>query len=132
MDTSATWDSALLELERMALAASSSDALESESFPTDVQMARWQKLFGYTRREAFDLIKAHRADLTRTRISDEHWELVREEQEGRGGDRETYEVCSMFSLHRGPRCARGIGRLGLGARRKYLGGEKREICWDGS
>lgn len=95
--TSDPWAEATAELERMATAASASDALESESFPTDEQIGRWQKVFGYTRREAFGLIKAQRSDLTRSRITDEHWELVREEQVGRGGDRETYEVCLRAS-----------------------------------
>lgn len=80
------------ELERMAQAASASDAQASKDFPTDEQIGRWQKLFNYTRREAFNLIKAQRSDLTRSRITDEHWELVREEKEGMGHDRETYEV----------------------------------------
>ena len=79
------------EVERMAQAASASDALESESFPTDEQMARWAKLFFYSRREAIGLIKAQRSDVIRTRITDEHWSLVRDEKEAQGHDRETYE-----------------------------------------
>ena len=79
------------EVERMAQAASASDALESELFPTDEQLNRWQTLFSYTRREAFNLIKAQRSDVTRTRISDEHWLLVRDERMKMGHDRETYE-----------------------------------------
>jgi hypothetical protein len=79
------------EVERMAQAATASDAVESESFPTDDQLERWQRLFKYTRREAFNLIKAQRSDITRTRITDEHWSLVRDEKEAQGHDRETYE-----------------------------------------
>lgn len=82
-----SWD----EVERMAQAATATDAIESESFPTDEQLERWQKLFKYTRREAFILIKAQRSDLTRTRIPDEHWALVKDEREAHGHDRETYE-----------------------------------------
>ena len=37
------------------------------------------------------LISTHRNDVTRSRISDEHWELVREEREAAGYDREAYE-----------------------------------------
>jgi hypothetical protein len=84
-------DDSWAEVERMAQAASSIDALESETFPSDAQISRWQIIFHYTRREAFNMIKSQRSDLTRTRITDEHWELVREEKEKMGHDRETYE-----------------------------------------
>jgi len=79
------------EVERMAKAASSVDALSASEFPTEEQIARWQKLFNYSRREALNLIAAQRSDVTRTRISDEHCELVRAEREAQGHDRETYE-----------------------------------------
>ena len=84
-------DDSWTEVERMAQAASASDALESESFPTEEQLGRWQKLFSYSRREALNLIKAQRSDVTRTRITDAHWSLVRDERMKMGHDRETYE-----------------------------------------
>jgi hypothetical protein len=83
----AGWD----EVERMAAAANATDAIAAEDFPNEEQIARWQKLFKYTRGEALTLIQAQRGDLTRTRISDSHWELVRAERESQGHDRETYE-----------------------------------------
>lgn len=84
-------DTGLDELERMAQAVGAADALESDKFPTEEQITRWCTLFQYTRRETLTLIRAQRSDLTRTRITDEHWELVREEREATGHDRETYE-----------------------------------------
>lgn len=79
------------EVERMAQAADAADAVQAEEYPTDNQIARWRKLFKYTEHEAAMLIRAQRSDVTRTRITDEHWELVREEREAAGHDRETYE-----------------------------------------
>jgi hypothetical protein len=84
-------DSSWEELNRLADAACSPDALTAEHYPTETQITRWCTLFHYTRHEALNLIRAQRSDLTRTRITDEHWKLVREEREAAGHDRETYE-----------------------------------------
>jgi len=46
--------------------------------------------------QALSLIKAQRSDVTRRRIPDDHWDLVRSDWEARGHDRETYE--HTFSL----------------------------------
>ncbi|KAG0649811.1 hypothetical protein D0Z07_3828 [Hyphodiscus hymeniophilus] len=75
-------DKSWAEVECMAQAASASDAVESDSFPTDIQLSRWQQLFNYS---------PQRSNLTRNRITDEHWSLVREDKEKAGHDRETYE-----------------------------------------
>src|SRR5579862_6120003 len=73
----------LTELESMA--ANIVDELESET------IEKWQRLFHYTQAEATEHIKNHRGNLSRVRISDEHWEIVRSEEETRGYDREAYE-----------------------------------------
>ena len=75
------------ELERMALNAGTND-LESDE-PSPQQVVRWQKIFHYTQAQAICQIRQHRADFSRPRVSDDHWELVRTKMEGY--DRETYE-----------------------------------------
>ncbi|KAI4955485.1 hypothetical protein J4E91_001346 [Alternaria rosae] len=69
----AGWD----ELERMAHAASASDAQIASQYPAQESIERWMRLFGYSRIDA--------------RITDDHWELVRTEKEALGYDREAYE-----------------------------------------
>ncbi|KAK3677552.1 hypothetical protein LTR78_002402 [Recurvomyces mirabilis] len=54
-------------------------------------MARWQKLFKLEPDDAVERIMEHRQDLTRMRMSDDHWETVRNEAESHGHDRESYE-----------------------------------------
>ncbi|KAK5626389.1 hypothetical protein RRF57_002104 [Xylaria bambusicola] len=41
-------------------------------------------------------IQIHRSNLSRPRVSDSHWELVRVEKEARGFTREAYEYSSAF------------------------------------
>ncbi|KAF2122117.1 hypothetical protein BDV96DRAFT_594043 [Lophiotrema nucula] len=79
------------ELERMATAAGAADAQIADESPKPDAIARWQKLFNYNPMEASSIITAQRADLTRPRITDEHWDLVRAEKEAVGYDREAYE-----------------------------------------
>jgi hypothetical protein len=55
---------------------------------------RWQTLFGYSSSEASNRIIQHRNDITRTRVSDALWELLKAEKVAEGYDREAYE----FSL----------------------------------
>jgi hypothetical protein len=78
------------ELEKMALNAASdlSDGLKALSKDT---IFRWEKLFGYSHADAVGMIERHRGNLSRKRVSDEHWEIVREEREAQGYDREAYE-----------------------------------------
>lgn len=59
--------------------------------PMSATMSRWQKLFHISADEAVDRIMDHRNNLTRTRISDDHWDAIRHEQESHGYDREAYE-----------------------------------------
>jgi hypothetical protein len=75
------------ELERMAQNATASKSTE----PTEGEISRWRRLFNYSRLEAIALINAHRSDVTRIQIPDEHWALIKEEREAAGYDRETYE-----------------------------------------
>lgn len=55
------------------------------------QVSRWQQLFNYSYVDAVDQIQQHRCDVTRQRVSDEHWSLVQAEMEDNGFDREAYE-----------------------------------------
>ncbi|KAF2814824.1 uncharacterized protein BDZ99DRAFT_458796 [Mytilinidion resinicola] len=81
----------LAELNRLADAALSTDAQAASTYPSPDTIARWQRLFHYDRKQALQLITAQRLDLSRTRISDTHWELVRPSREAAGHDRESYE-----------------------------------------
>ncbi|MCJ1350181.1 MAG: hypothetical protein MMC33_000162 [Icmadophila ericetorum] len=79
------------ELEQMALNASGGSTATSDEAPSPAQAARWQKLFGYSLSDATDSLQEYRSDLTRTRVSDDHWDLVRGDKEAAGYDREAYE-----------------------------------------
>jgi hypothetical protein len=79
----------LAELERMAANASASNL--TNTTPSHKDIKRWVTLFKYNYLEAEHLIIAHRSDITRTPISDEHWSLVALELERLGYDREAYE-----------------------------------------
>ncbi|KAF2720635.1 hypothetical protein K431DRAFT_226087 [Polychaeton citri CBS 116435] len=52
---------------------------------------RWQSLFHLSPDDAVDRLLAHRNNLTRPRVSDIHWDAVRESAESQGHDRESYE-----------------------------------------
>ena len=52
---------------------------------------RWQKLFKLSEEQAIGRIQEHRNNLTRSRISDAHWDMIRVEKEADGYDRESYE-----------------------------------------
>ena len=54
-------------------------------------IARWHRLFDMPEDEAVDRIMEHRNDLTRTRVSDDHWSRIRHERKAQGYDREAYE-----------------------------------------
>ncbi|KAK4615893.1 hypothetical protein CLAFUW4_10491 [Fulvia fulva] len=83
------------ELEALAgnawNATPNNDTTTSRPEPISTTSTRWSKLFEISSDDAIDLIISHRNDLTRTRISDEHWDLIRVEKEAEGHDRETYE-----------------------------------------
>ena len=84
----AVWE----EVERMAL-TNAADALRlnASSSPDEAQITRWQRFSASTRREGLSKIRPQRSDVTMTRITEEHWELVREEREVMSHDCETYE-----------------------------------------
>jgi hypothetical protein len=84
-------DAGWAEAERMAQALSFDDAQKADEYPSRDTIARWTRLFGYSNREAAYLISEQRADLTRDRITDEHWGLIKDEKESMGFDREAYE-----------------------------------------
>ena len=85
------------ELENMALNAVYEHPSSSTSEAFASQITRWQRLFHFSHSDAVNHIEQLRIDLTRMRISDEHWEMVRSEREAQGYDRETYE----YEIHRG-------------------------------
>lgn len=83
-----------LQQELEALAGNAFDATDSNDAPPEPianTMARWSKLFNLSQDDAVDRIMDHRNNLTRTRISDAHWDTVRQEKEAAGYDREAYE-----------------------------------------
>jgi hypothetical protein len=79
------------ELE--VLAGNATNNAESDTTPEPMKdtISRWRELFTLSDDDAIDRIQEHRNNLTRTRISDEHWELVRLEKAPQGYDREAYE-----------------------------------------
>lgn len=81
------------ELEALAGNAFSPDTSDASSKPEPMSdtLSRWQNLFHLSQGEAVDRIMDHRNNLTRTRVSDAHWDIVRSEKEAEGYDREAYE-----------------------------------------
>ncbi|KAH6721602.1 hypothetical protein BKA61DRAFT_160743 [Leptodontidium sp. MPI-SDFR-AT-0119] len=81
------------ELQRLDELSRLADNASATKFnlPTSAEVSRWVQLFKYAPHEANALLIAHRLDIDRTPTSDEHWELVREEREKAGYDREAYE-----------------------------------------
>ncbi|TKA64018.1 hypothetical protein B0A55_09808 [Friedmanniomyces simplex] len=84
----------MAELEAMAGNATTAERHDDDTKtaePISTTMARWQHLFNLSPDSAVEAIMAHRQNLTRMRISNEHWEAIRSDQEARGHDRESYE-----------------------------------------
>jgi hypothetical protein len=81
------------ELEALAGNAYNPNLPEDGTLPEPISttIARWNSLFEIPGDDAVDVIMEHRNNLTRTRISDEHWEAVRTSKEPQGYDREAYE-----------------------------------------
>ncbi|KAK5137590.1 hypothetical protein LTR08_007885 [Meristemomyces frigidus] len=77
-----------------ALADNASDshppATASNPEPISTTTARWQTLFHLAPDAALDHLIAHRTNLARTSVSDDHWETVRPAKEAAGYDREAY------------------------------------------
>ncbi|PMD48245.1 hypothetical protein L207DRAFT_626998 [Hyaloscypha variabilis F] len=78
------------ELEKMAANAAHNRAGEQQA-SSQATVVRWQKLFRYSHSKAWEMIEQHRSNYCRESVSYEHWELVREEKEVQGYDREAYE-----------------------------------------
>lgn len=81
------------ELENMASNASSRYEYRGDSAdePSNEMIEKWQRLFNYSYIEASDALKDHRTNISRVGVTDEHWQMIREEQEALGYDREAYE-----------------------------------------
>ena len=81
------------ELEALAGNAYNPDLPEdgTPAEPLSTTINRWNTLFKIPGDDAIDMIMQHRNNLTRTRISEEHWEAVRTTKEPQGYDREAYE-----------------------------------------
>ncbi|SMQ47291.1 unnamed protein product [Zymoseptoria tritici ST99CH_3D7] len=81
------------ELEALAGNAFNPPPRDGVSKPEPIRntAARWRKLFLIPEDDVIETIMTHRSNLTRTRISDDHWEAIRAEMEAQGYDREAYE-----------------------------------------
>ena len=64
---------------------------DTEYRPAEDEIVRWQSLFSYSYSEATEQIKRHKNDISRSRISDELWALVRSGKEAQGYSREALE-----------------------------------------
>jgi hypothetical protein len=87
----------------------------TDAEPKNETVKRWQRLFQYSFTEATECIKRHQRNLSRARVSDEHWEMVRAEKEAEGYDRDAYEYAMALGVEKpavGPR------RSGLSERQK--------------
>ncbi|EME39710.1 hypothetical protein DOTSEDRAFT_139375 [Dothistroma septosporum NZE10] len=86
-------DDLTLQQELEALAGNAWNNPQDDSIPEPISTtaARWSKLFSIPSDDAIDLILSHRNSITRTRINDEHWDLLRPQKEAEGYDREAYE-----------------------------------------
>jgi hypothetical protein len=89
----------LHELEEMANAVS---LAESNKIDNNT-VYRWQSLFGYSESEARDKIKEYRSSSHDFIVSDSHWDMIRDQKQQEGLDRESYEysctVAARKSCH---------------------------------
>lgn len=86
MDDADAW----AELQRLAANAEAANELEASEVTAE-DITRWCTLFNYTRLEAQRLIETQRADISKERVSDSHWDLIRHRFEPAGYDKEAYE-----------------------------------------
>ncbi|KAI0545604.1 hypothetical protein F4679DRAFT_599344 [Xylaria curta] len=84
----------LNELETMAQAATHQSEQPDEPHSDDIK--RWQSLFGLSYSQALKEIQDHRSDLSRARVSDSHWDIVRAKKEAEGFNKEAYEYAISF------------------------------------
>ncbi|KAK4237760.1 hypothetical protein C8A03DRAFT_34233 [Achaetomium macrosporum] len=83
------------ELESMARLAVEHDAGPAEA--DDITIQKWQALFGYSYSEAAKKIEGHRRDMCRNPVTDARWDLVRDEKQAQGYDKEAYEHACLIS-----------------------------------
>jgi hypothetical protein len=82
------------ELEALAGNAYNPNLPEDNATPPEpisTTITRWNNPFNIPSGDAIDRIMEHRHNLTRTRVSDSHWDTVRSHKESQGYDREAYE-----------------------------------------
>ena len=89
------------ELENMAAAMASGAQDEQDHGALESQVRRFQNLFSYSYSEAKGIIERRRGNLSRKTVSDAHWEMVGDENEANGYDRETYEYSIEVGLVNG-------------------------------
>lgn len=77
------------ELELMAQNAILHPIPEAEELEATAE--RWMALFSFSYADAIITIEKHRKNISRVRVSDDLWGVVREEREALGYDRESYE-----------------------------------------
>jgi hypothetical protein len=64
---------------------------EQPDEPDHNDIKRWQSLFGFSYSQALKEIKDYRSDLSKSIVSEAHWEMVRVEKEAYGFNKEAYE-----------------------------------------
>jgi Gamma-glutamyl cyclotransferase, AIG2-like len=64
----------------------------------EAQVRRFQDLFHYSSSTAKDIIESRRADVSRKTVSDAHWQMVQQQKEAEGYDREAYEYAIEAGL----------------------------------
>ncbi|KAM6509748.1 hypothetical protein FALCPG4_017396 [Fusarium falciforme] len=87
------------ELETMANAVSLAESGEIDNNT----VYRWQFLFSYSEPEARDKIKEYRSNSHDFIVSNSHWDMVRDQKQQEGFDKESYEysctVAARKSCH---------------------------------
>lgn len=76
------------ELNRLA---DNAELLQSSPTPDKSEIERWMNLFSYTDKEASSLLALQMDDVTRDRLSDEHWSLISSDVEAAGHSRLSWE-----------------------------------------
>ncbi|KAJ9192705.1 hypothetical protein DTO164E3_810 [Paecilomyces variotii] len=82
----------------MAAATSNNAPDNSDDELSEQEIRRFQDISHLSYPEAKSILIRHRANASRKRISDAHWERVKAQKEAEGFDRETYEYASQAGL----------------------------------
>ncbi|KAJ9213192.1 hypothetical protein DTO166G4_5185 [Paecilomyces variotii] len=82
----------------MAAATSNNAPDNSDDEISEQEIRRLQDISHLSYPEAKSVLIRHRANASRKRISDAHWERVKAQKEAEGFDRETYEYASQAGL----------------------------------